>query len=113
MLLQIIPHIIHLIDLYVRLQIQSVSIISRPFRPLYALCKVSFRGDGLLNGIQTIAEATGQVKGKVGNPLADPPLQSNGKLDVGGAVGKGELKKHLALKLASVLPLSPGASFYQ
>lgn len=31
------------------------------------------------------------VKGKVGNPEADPPLQPSGKLDVGGAVGCGQM----------------------
>ena len=52
--------------------------------------QVSFRGDGPLQGLQAIAEATGQVKGSVGNPLADPPLQPSGKLNVGAAVGEGE-----------------------
>ncbi|KAK9803149.1 hypothetical protein WJX72_002817 [[Myrmecia] bisecta] len=53
--------------------------------------QVTFRGDGIINGIQVIANATGRVKGKVGNPLADPPLRGDGKLDVGRAVGKGVL----------------------
>lgn len=44
----------------------------------------------MLEGIQAIAEATGMVKGKVGNPNTDPPLQPSGKLDVGGAVGRGQ-----------------------
>lgn len=53
--------------------------------------QVSFRGDGPLQGVQAIAEATGQVKGSVGNPRADPPLQHSGKLNVGAAVGEGVL----------------------
>ena len=55
-----------------------------------AYIQVSFRGDGIIQGLQAIAEATGQVKGSLGNPKADPPLQANGKLDVGGAVGQGK-----------------------
>lgn len=43
----------------------------------------------MIQGLQAIAEATGQVKGSLGNPSADPPLQPSGKLDVGGAVGHG------------------------
>lgn len=56
------------------------------------LAQVSFRGDGPLQGVQAIAEATGQVKGSVGNPRADPPLQHSGKLNVGAAVGEGDLQ---------------------
>ena len=56
--------------------------------------QVTFRGNGMLEGIQAIAEATGMVKGKVGNPAADPPLQPSGKLDVGGAVGRGQALQH-------------------
>ena len=34
---------------------------------------MTFRGDDILGGIQVIADAHGNVKGKVGNPDADPP----------------------------------------
>ena len=53
--------------------------------------QVTFRGDGPLGGIQVIADAMGNVKGKVGNEGCNPPLRSDGKLNVGGAVGRGIL----------------------
>ena len=53
------------------------------------LAQVTFKGDGPLGGIQVIADALGNVKGKVGNPEADPPLRPDGKLNVGAAVGRG------------------------
>jgi molecular chaperone Hsp33 len=53
--------------------------------------QVTFKGDGPLGGIQVIGDARGNVKGKVGNPAADPPLRPDGKLNVGAAVGKGGL----------------------
>lgn len=69
----------------------SADIIYRLLMPRTerSFAQVSFRGDGPLGGLQAIAEATGQVKGSVGNAAADPPLQPNGKLDVGSAVGQG------------------------
>ena len=51
--------------------------------------QMTFFGDGPLGGIQVIAESSGVVKGKVGNPTAELPLREDGKLDVGGAVGEG------------------------
>lgn len=51
--------------------------------------QVTFNGTGPLRGLQTIATAQGVVRGKVGNPLADPPLRPDGKLNVGEAVGQG------------------------
>ena len=57
--------------------------------PLRPTLQVSFQGNGLLRNLQTIADSTGMVKGKVGNPRADPPLRPDGKLDVGAAVGRG------------------------
>lgn len=53
--------------------------------------QVTFRADGPLAGIQVIADAKGHVKGKVGNPGVNPPLRPDGKLNVGGAVGRGIL----------------------
>ena len=52
--------------------------------------QVTFKGDGVLGGMQIIADAHGRVKGKVGNSAADPPLRPDGKLDVGAAVGRGK-----------------------
>ena len=51
--------------------------------------QATFNGDGIINGLQAIGTSDGQVKGKVGNSLADPPLRPDGKLNVGAAIGKG------------------------
>lgn len=54
--------------------------------------QISFRGDGPLGSVMAIADAKGMVKGRVDNPAADPPLRSDGKLNVGEAVGLGAKK---------------------
>jgi molecular chaperone Hsp33 len=51
--------------------------------------QIQFKGDGPLSGILAVADTKGQVKGRVGNPDADPPLRADGKLAVGAAVGSG------------------------
>ena len=48
-------------------------------------------GDGPLGGIVVTANADGEAKGYVQEPHVDLPLNEYGKLDVGGAVGKGDL----------------------
>lgn len=53
--------------------------------------QISFKGNGPLGMVQVIAESNGLVKGKVGDPSADPPLRPDGKLNVGEAVGRGIL----------------------
>lgn len=52
---------------------------------------LQMKGDGPLKTVLVAANSKGEVKGYVENPLVDMPLKSNGKLDVGGAIGKGTL----------------------
>jgi molecular chaperone Hsp33 len=62
---------------------------------------LKINGSGEAKGITVTAHSDASVKGFIGNPLIDLPLNSNGKLDVGGAVGtKGILYviKDLGLK---------------
>lgn len=48
-------------------------------------------GDGPLGGIIVTANAHGEAKGYVQEPHVDLPLNEHGKLDVGGAIGQGDL----------------------
>lgn len=52
---------------------------------------VQFKGDGPAGEILTTATGAGTVKGYISNPDAHLPLREDGKLDVGGLVGKGTL----------------------
>lgn len=45
-------------------------------------------GGGDANGVVVTAYEGAKVKGYIGNPYGDMPLNSNGKLDVGGYIGK-------------------------
>lgn len=61
---------------------------------------LQLKGDGPLGSVLVAANSRGEVKGYVDNPAAELPLKPNGKLDVGGAVGRGTLCviKDLCLK---------------
>jgi len=48
-------------------------------------------GDGPLKGVVAVGNAQGKVRGYVQEPMVDLPLKDSGKLDVGSAVGRGEL----------------------
>lgn len=52
---------------------------------------VLFKGDGPARQILATATQAGDVKGYIANPAVELPLTPQGKLDVGGSLGIGEL----------------------
>lgn len=52
---------------------------------------INVRGDGEMGGVTVTADSKGHAKGYVVNPDVMLPANAKGKLDVGGAVGKGYL----------------------
>ena len=61
---------------------------------------ITIKGDGPAEGLTVTADSKGNVKGYPNVSWVDIPLKARGKLDVGGAVGKGTLTviKDLGLK---------------
>lgn len=49
------------------------------------------RGDGPIGSMIAVSDSSGNVRGCVGQPVVELPLNPKGKLDVGGAVGQGSL----------------------
>lgn len=49
-------------------------------------------GDGSLGSILVVADSVGNVKGYVSKPLAEAEKKENGKLNVSGIIGNGELR---------------------
>lgn len=52
---------------------------------------IRFKGDGVGGSVVATSDWCGNVRGFIQNPGADLPLRADGKLDVGGCIGKGEL----------------------
>ncbi|MCL2621398.1 MAG: Hsp33 family molecular chaperone HslO [Defluviitaleaceae bacterium] len=61
---------------------------------------INIRGDGPLRGVLVVTDGLGNVRGYVNNPVVDIEDRPDGKLNVGGAVGSGQLTvaKDLGLK---------------
>lgn len=53
-----------------------------------ATLTLRINGGGPIGSIVAVSDSGGNVRGYVGNSKADLPLRSDGKLDVGGAVGR-------------------------
>lgn len=52
---------------------------------------IRFRGNGVGGVVVATSDWCGNVRGFIQNPGADLPLRPDGKLDVGGCIGRGEL----------------------
>ncbi len=52
---------------------------------------LQLKGDGPLETVVTVANCKGKARGYVGHNAVSLPLKENGKLDVGGSLGKGFL----------------------
>ncbi|MEA4961324.1 Hsp33 family molecular chaperone HslO [Lutispora sp.] len=52
---------------------------------------LQINGKGPAGNIIVVSDKTGDVRGYIGNPFVDLPLNEVGKLDVGGAIGKNGL----------------------
>lgn len=64
------------------------------------LMTIQVKGDGPLGGMTVTADSKGNVKGYANNPQVILPARPDGKLNVGGAVGRGTLNviKDMGLK---------------
>ena len=52
---------------------------------------ITITGNGEAGRLLCVSDYYGNVRGYIQNPLVDPPRKSNGKLDVGAAIGQGSI----------------------
>lgn len=65
----------------------AASLLGNAMKEEDASLTIRIAGDGPINGIVAISDSEGYVRGYAGNPAVDLPLRSDGKLNVGAAVG--------------------------
>ena len=66
----------------------ATSLLGNMMKEENASLTMRLNGGGPIGGIVTVSDCTGNVRGYVGDPTVDLPLRPDGKLDVGGAVGR-------------------------
>lgn len=66
----------------------AAAMMSKMFKSENDVLTIQIKGDGPLGGIVAVADAEANVKSYVNDPFVELPLNSKGKFDVAGAVGK-------------------------
>ena len=66
----------------------AASLTGNALKEEEASITLQLRGGGPLGTVLAVSDHTGSVRGYVENPAVDLPVRADGKLDVGGAVGR-------------------------
>ena len=66
----------------------AASLLGNAMKEENGTLTVRVRGGGPAGSVVAVSDSSGNVRGYVENPAADLPLRADGKLDVGGAVGR-------------------------
>ncbi len=66
----------------------AASMMGNAMKEDAASVTLQFKGGGPLGAVLAVSDHEGNVRGYVDNPGVDMPLRADGKLDVGGAVGR-------------------------
>lgn len=66
----------------------AASLLGNLMKEENASLTMRLNGGGPIGGIVAVSDSAGNVRGYVGDPTVDLPLRPDGKLDVGGAVGR-------------------------
>lgn len=66
----------------------AASLLGEMMKEDKASLTIRINGGGPLGSIVAVSDSEGCVRGYVSNPACDLPLRADGKLDVGGAVGR-------------------------
>lgn len=66
----------------------ATSLLGNMMKEEDASITMRINGGGPIAGVLAVSDSTGNVRGYVGDPTVDLPLRSDGKLNVGGAVGR-------------------------
>ncbi len=66
----------------------AASMLGEQLKEDHATLTIRVQGGGPIGSVVAVSDSQGNVRGLVGDPSVDLPLRQDGKLDVGGAVGK-------------------------